>query len=82
MAKRANVRAIGVLGPFPTERGLRAARPALLLDSIQQLPRHLMSIRGKAKNFQQLTDSKSSKEERSRQARRQKKRRPARRTGA
>ncbi|HXM95075.1 MAG TPA: HAD family hydrolase [Candidatus Dormibacteraeota bacterium] len=38
MAKRAGVRAIGVIGPFPTEKRLRAARPDLLLTSIQELP--------------------------------------------
>jgi HAD superfamily hydrolase (TIGR01509 family) len=38
MARRAGVRAIGVLGPFPTEKRLRAARPEFLLDSIAELP--------------------------------------------
>jgi HAD superfamily hydrolase (TIGR01549 family) len=38
MARRAGVRAIGVFGPFPTEKGLRAAKPALLLNSVEQLP--------------------------------------------
>jgi len=38
MAKRAGVRAIGVLGPFPTEKRLRAARPELLIGSIEELP--------------------------------------------
>jgi HAD superfamily hydrolase (TIGR01509 family) len=38
MAKRAGVRAIGVLGPFPTERRLRAARPEFLIGSIEELP--------------------------------------------
>jgi HAD superfamily hydrolase (TIGR01509 family) len=44
MAQRAGVRAIGVLGPFPTEKRLRAARPEFLLESIEELPdvlRHL-----------------------------------------
>lgn len=44
MAQRAGVRAIGVLGPFPTERGLRAARPAILLDSVKDLPRYLVQM--------------------------------------
>jgi HAD superfamily hydrolase (TIGR01509 family) len=39
MAHRAGVRAVGVLGPFPTGPRLRAARPEALLDSIEQLPR-------------------------------------------
>jgi HAD superfamily hydrolase (TIGR01509 family) len=38
MARRAGVRAIGVLGPFPTERRLRAARPEFLIRSIEELP--------------------------------------------
>jgi HAD superfamily hydrolase (TIGR01549 family) len=38
MAQRAGVRAIGVLGPFPTEKRLRAARPEFLIDSIRELP--------------------------------------------
>ena len=41
MAQRAGVRAIGVLGPFPTTEGIRSARPDLLLQSIRELPRHL-----------------------------------------
>ena len=41
MARRAGVRAIGVLGPFPTARRIRAAEPDLLLRSIRDLPRHL-----------------------------------------
>ncbi len=38
MAKRAGVRAIGVLGPFPTEKRLRAAHPEFLIGSIEELP--------------------------------------------
>jgi HAD superfamily hydrolase (TIGR01549 family) len=38
MARRAGVRAIGVLGPFPTAKRLRAARPEFLIDSIRELP--------------------------------------------
>lgn len=38
MARRAGVRAVGVLGPFPTEKRLRASRPDALLDSLAQLP--------------------------------------------
>jgi len=38
MARRAGVRAIGVLGPFPTEKRLRAAKPEFLLESIEELP--------------------------------------------
>lgn len=38
MAKSANVRVIGILGPFPTEKRLRASNPDLLLTSIADLP--------------------------------------------
>jgi pyrophosphatase PpaX len=39
MARSAGVRAaIAILGPFPTEKRLRAAQPDLLLDSITELP--------------------------------------------
>ena len=38
MARRAGVRAIGVLGTFPTEKRLRAARPEFLIGSIEELP--------------------------------------------
>lgn len=44
MARRAGVRAIGVLGPFPTAERIRAARPDLLLESIRELPRHLQTV--------------------------------------
>jgi len=41
MARRAGVRAIGVLGPFPTASSIRRARPDRLLHSICDLPQHL-----------------------------------------
>src|SRR5256885_17099975 len=44
MARRAGVRAIAVLGPFPTEKRLRAARPELLLESITDPPRALPKL--------------------------------------
>jgi HAD superfamily hydrolase (TIGR01509 family) len=44
MARRAGVRAIGVLGPFPTEKRLRAARPEFVLESIEQLPNALKRL--------------------------------------
>lgn len=44
MARRAGVRAIAVLGPFPTEARLRAAKPDLLLDSITDLPAALRQL--------------------------------------
>jgi len=45
MARRAGVRAIGVLGPFPTERRLRASKPECLLASIEELPDVLKRLR-------------------------------------
>jgi HAD superfamily hydrolase (TIGR01509 family) len=44
MAHRAGVRAIGVLGPFPTAARLRAAKPEVLLNSVQELPRYLRTM--------------------------------------
>ncbi len=42
MARSAGVRAaIAVLGPFPTEKRLRAAKPDALLESIEELPHAL-----------------------------------------
>jgi phosphoglycolate phosphatase-like HAD superfamily hydrolase len=38
MAEAAGVRAIAVLGPFPTARGLRKARPEFLLRGLHELP--------------------------------------------
>jgi len=42
MARRAGVRAIAVLGPYPVRDRLRAARPDALLPSIDRLPRLLL----------------------------------------
>jgi HAD superfamily hydrolase (TIGR01549 family) len=47
MAKKAGVRAIAVLGPFPTEKRLRAARPEVLLESIRELPAALERMRAR-----------------------------------
>lgn len=44
MARRAGVRAIGVLGPFPTAARLRAAKPEVLLNSVQELPQYLRTM--------------------------------------
>jgi HAD superfamily hydrolase (TIGR01509 family) len=43
MARRAGVFVIAVLGPFPTHRRLRAARPDRLIHSVTDLPRLLSS---------------------------------------
>jgi HAD superfamily hydrolase (TIGR01509 family) len=45
MARRAGVLAIGVLGPFPTEKRLRAARPEFLISSLEELPGVLNRLR-------------------------------------
>jgi HAD superfamily hydrolase (TIGR01509 family) len=44
MSKRAGVRAIAVIGRFPTEAGLRAAKPEFLLNSLKELPAVLKSL--------------------------------------
>ena len=49
MARRAGVLAIGVLGPFPTEKRLRAARPEFLLGSLEELPDMLNRLRNGSK---------------------------------
>jgi HAD superfamily hydrolase (TIGR01549 family) len=43
MSRRVGVRSIAVLGPFPTARRLRAARPEVILRSIRNLPRRLQA---------------------------------------
>ncbi len=48
MARSAGVRAIGVLGPFPTEKRLRAAKPEFLLRSIEELPQLLRDLRAES----------------------------------
>ena len=47
MAEAAGVRAIAVLGPFPTARRLRAARPEFLLKALEDLPELLRKISAK-----------------------------------
>jgi HAD superfamily hydrolase (TIGR01509 family) len=44
MAASAGVQAIAVLGPFPTEKRLRAAKPDYLLESIRELPALLKKL--------------------------------------
>ncbi len=44
MSERAGVRAIAVIGRFPTEAGLRAANPEFLLNSLKELPATLKSL--------------------------------------
>jgi HAD superfamily hydrolase (TIGR01509 family) len=45
MARSAGVQAIAVLGPFPTEKKLRAAKPDYLLESVRELPALLRKLR-------------------------------------
>ncbi len=44
MARAAGVRAIGILGPFPTHARLRATRPLAILASIRELPALLAKL--------------------------------------
>jgi HAD superfamily hydrolase (TIGR01509 family) len=50
MARRAGVRAIAVLGPFPTHKRLRAERPEAVLASVGMLPELLREMANKAAN--------------------------------
>ena len=47
MARAVGMRAIAVLGPFPTEKRLRAAKPEFLLKNLEDLPPLLNRIYGK-----------------------------------
>src|SRR5437764_416722 len=49
MARSAGVLAIGVIGPFPTEKRLRAARPEFLIGSLEELPKVLEQVRNGVK---------------------------------
>ena len=49
MARAAGVRAIAVLGPFPTEKKLRAVKPEILLHELQELPPLLRELYGDGK---------------------------------
>src|SRR5947208_3272689 len=51
MARSAGVLAIGVIGPFPTEKRLRAARPEFLIGSLEELPKVLEQVRNGVKEF-------------------------------
>ena len=44
MARRAGVRTIGFLGPFPTHRRLRASKPMAIVKSLKKLPLILNSL--------------------------------------
>jgi HAD superfamily hydrolase (TIGR01549 family) len=48
MARAAGVQAIAVLGPFPTEKRLRAVRPEILLEGLDELPRVLRELYGQS----------------------------------
>ena len=47
MARRAGVRGIAVLGPFPNHKRLRAANADALLESLDELPGALKKLRPK-----------------------------------
>jgi phosphoglycolate phosphatase len=80
MARRAGVRAIGVFGPFPTEQGLRAAKPALLLNSVKELPRYLIVGRNASTGRKAIAAQKPQKARPKRAARKQQE--PERQRGA
>jgi HAD superfamily hydrolase (TIGR01509 family) len=44
MARRAGVRPIGVIGPFPTAAKIRAANPDVILRSIRELPSYIRGL--------------------------------------
>ena len=50
MARAAGVRAIAVLGPFPTEKRLRAVKPEILLNELRELPALLRKWYGEARS--------------------------------
>lgn len=49
MAGAAGMTAVAVIGPFPTEKRLRAAKPEFLLEKLQDLPKLLQSLRGSSR---------------------------------
>ena len=49
MARAVGMRAIAVLGPFPTEKRLRAAKPKFLLKKLEDLPLLLEKINAEIK---------------------------------
>ena len=51
MARAAGVQAIAVLGPFPTEKRLRAVRPEILLNGLQELPGVLRTLYSNGKRL-------------------------------
>jgi HAD superfamily hydrolase (TIGR01509 family) len=46
MARAAGVLAIAILGPFPTEKRLRAVKPEILLERLEELPGTLRKVFG------------------------------------
>jgi HAD superfamily hydrolase (TIGR01509 family) len=46
MARAAAMRAVAILGPFPTEKRLRAAKPEFLLERLEDLPALIEKIDG------------------------------------
>jgi HAD superfamily hydrolase (TIGR01509 family) len=62
MSARAGVRAIGVLGPFPTAERIRATKPEVLMTGIGELPEYL--IQGQRRNISQRKPRKAEGTER------------------
>jgi hypothetical protein len=56
------VRAIGVLGPFPTAERIRATKPEVLMTGIGELPEYL--IQGQRRNISQRKPRKAEGTER------------------
>ena len=50
MADAAGMRAVAVIGPFPTEKRLRAANPEFLLQKLTELPTLLSSLYPNSRN--------------------------------
>jgi HAD superfamily hydrolase (TIGR01509 family) len=46
MARAVGMRAVAILGPFPTEKRLRAAKPEFLLERITELPGLIEKLKG------------------------------------
>jgi len=61
MSRAVGMRAIAVLGTFPTEKSLRAAKPEFLLDGLGDLPGLLRRLYPESKNVKKDGPKRSSK---------------------